>query len=244
MPLRHFGRRHVTLDFLVASVNASHLAFWLTSSGNPESVTDMEKFNQREWFVMRRTLVLAPLLSLVVLLIQGCAAAVIGGAATTAVLAADPRTTGTILDDEMIEFKIIEALYDQPELSQQSHLNVTSYNGNVLLTGEATSESIRQRLGELARTVPKVQHVHNEMIIAAPSSALTRSSDSWITAKVKSRLAAADDVSAVDIKVVTENGTVYLMGLVSQAEAKEATEVTRQTSGVQRVVKLFQYTGG
>lgn len=204
----------------------------------------MEKFTQRKRPVVRPTLplLLAPLLSLALLLIQGCAAAVIGGAATTAVLATDPRTTGTILDDEMIEFRIIEALYDQPQLSQQSHLNVTSYNGNVLLTGEATSESIRQRLETLARAVPKVQQVHNEMIIAAPSSILTRSSDSWITAKVKSRLAADADVRAVDVKVVTENGTVYLMGLVSREQGKQATEVTRQTSGVQRVVKLFQYT--
>jgi osmotically-inducible protein OsmY len=193
---------------------------------------------------MSRKLILAPLFSLLVLLIQGCAAAVIGGAATTAVIAVDPRTAGTILDDEMIEFKVIEAYYDHPELSQQSHLNVTSYNGKVLLTGEATSESIRQQLQTLAGAVPKVRSVQNEMIVAAPSSGLTRSSDSWVAAKVKSRLAAADGVSSLDIKVVTENGTVFLMGLVNQEEAKKATEVTRQTSGVQRVVKLFEYTDG
>lgn len=193
---------------------------------------------------MCRILIVAPLLSVAVLLMHGCAAAVVGGAATTAVIAADPRTAGTIFDDEMIEFKVIEAFYDQPGLSQQSHLNVTSYNGKVLLTGEATSEPIRHRIEALARAVPKVRSVHNEMIIAAPSSALTRSSDSWITAKVTSRLAASDEVRSVDIKVVTENGTVYLMGLVSREEANKATEVTRQTSGVQRVVKLFEYTKG
>lgn len=188
--------------------------------------------------------ILAPLLSLAVVFIQGCAAAVIGGAATTAVVAADPRTAGTVFDDEMIEFKVIEAFYDHPELSQHSHLNVTSYNGRVLLTGEAETESIRRSIETLVHDVPKVLQVHNEMTIAAPSSVLARSSDSWITAKVKSRLAAADDVSAIDIKVVTENGTVYLMGLVTPEQANDATEVTRQTSGVQRVVKLFEYTSG
>lgn len=187
---------------------------------------------------------LVPLLSLAMLLIQGCAAAVIGGAATTAALVVDPRTAGTVLDDEMIKFRVIEAYYDHPALSRQSHLNVTSYNGNVLLTGEAANELIRQQIQALARAVAQVRGVHNEMIIAAPSSALTRSSDSWITAKVKSRLTAAEEVSALDIKVVTENGTVYLMGLVSQEDANEATEVTRQTSGVQRVVKLFEYPDG
>jgi osmotically-inducible protein OsmY len=200
--------------------------------------------NRREWLIMCRILIVTPLLSSAVLLMHGCAAAVVGGAATTAVVAADPRTAGTIFDDEMIEFKVIEAFYDKPELSQQSHLNVTSYNGQVLLTGEATGEPIRQRIEDLARTVPKVQGVHNEMTIAAPSSVLTRSSDSWITAKVTSRLAAAEEVRSVDIKVVTENGTVYLMGLVSREEASRATEVVRQTSGVQRVVKLFEYTKG
>lgn len=191
---------------------------------------------------MCRTPIMPLLLSLAVVLIPGCAAVVVGGAATTAMLAVDPRTFGTIVDDEMIEFKIIEAYYDSAELSQQSHLNVTSYNGKVLLTGEATSESIRQRIEALARQVPKVRGVHNEMIIAAPSSALARSSDRWITTKVNSRLAAAAEVSSVDIKVVTENGIVYLMGLVNREQANDATEVTRQTSGVQRVVKLFEYT--
>lgn len=193
---------------------------------------------------MCRTPILVPLLSLAVLVIQGCAAAVVGGTATTAMIVVDPRTAGTILDDEMIEFKVREAFYDQPELSKQSHLNVTSYNGKVLLTGEAISQTIRQRIEALARAVPKVRGVHNEIIIAAPSSALTRSSDSWITAKVTSRLAASDEVKSVDIKVVTENGTVYLMGLVSRENASKATDVVRQTSGVQRVVKLFEYTNG
>lgn len=193
---------------------------------------------------MNRSPLLAALLVFAALLIQGCAAAVVGGAATTAVLVADPRTAGTIMDDQMIEFQIREAFYDNPELSKQSHLNVTSYNNRVLLTGEAPTEAIRQRLEALAHGVPKVRSVHNEVTIAAPSSSLTRSSDSWITAKVKSRLAVAPKVAAIDIKVVTENGTVYLMGLTSREQADEATEITRQTSGVQRVVRLFEYTNG
>lgn len=177
------------------------------------------------------------------LLIQGCAGVVLAGAATGAMVATDPRTAGTMVDDQMIEFKIREAFYQDSELSKQSHLSVTSYNNIVLLTGETINEPLRQRIEALARNAPKVRQVHNEIIIAAPSSMLARSNDSLITAKVRSRLAATREVKSRDIKVVTENGTVFLMGLVTREQADQATKVVRQTAGVQRVVRLFEYLG-
>ena len=112
----------------------------------------------------------------------------------------------------------------------------------MLLTGETPTEELRQRAEKIVRGVEKVSTVHNEINIAAPSSMITRSSDTVITSKVKTKLLADEKIHGVNIKVVTENGVVYLMGLVSRAEAELATEVARQTGGVQKVVKIFQYT--
>ena len=172
---------------------------------------------------------------------SGCAVGVGAGAATGAAIAYDRRTTGTMVDDELIEFKVIDAVREDKELWNQIHLNATSYNNIVLLTGESPTAELRDRTGSLARQVPKVRKVHNEMAIAAPSSILSRSSDTWITGKVKTNLL-TDDTEAIHIKVVTENGSVYLMGLVTHAEADAATEITRKVSGVQRVVRVFEYT--
>jgi len=172
---------------------------------------------------------------------SGCAVGVGAGAATGAAIAYDRRTTGTMVDDELIEFKVIDAVREDKELWNQIHLNATSYNNIVLLTGESPTEELRDRTGSLARQVPKVRKVHNEMSIAAPSSMLSRSSDTWITGKVKTNLL-TDDTEAIHIKVVTESGSVYLMGLVTHAEADAATEITRKVSGVQRVVRVFEYT--
>lgn len=175
------------------------------------------------------------------MLIQGCAGLVVAGAATGAAMATDRRTAGTMIDDQGVEMKIAHAFYTDPELPEHSHLDVTSFNHIVLLTGETTDEAFRKRIEDLARNVPQVRRVYNEMVVAAPSSLLTRSSDAWLTSKVKSRLLGAPGLNPLHIKVTSENGTVYLMGLVSEKEAYRATEVASQTGGVQRVVKLFEY---
>jgi len=180
-------------------------------------------------------------LSMLVLL-QGCVAVAAGGAVAGASAAVDRRTTGALVEDESIELKAVRAIMADKDLNSQSHLNVTSYNTIVLLTGETPTEELRQRAEQVARGVDKVTTVHNEIIIAAPSSMMTRSSDTVITSKVKTKLLADKNIEGVNIKVVTENGVVYLMGLASRAEAELATEVARQTGGVQKVVKVFQYT--
>lgn len=174
--------------------------------------------------------------------ISGCAVVAVGGAATVATVAIDRRTPGTQLEDQTIEVKASQALNGDPELDEQAHLNVTSYNTVVLLTGETPTDAMRQKALELVKSVDKVTHVYNEITIAAPSSMVSRTSDSYITTKVKTKLFANPEQTGLDVKVVTEKGVVYLMGIVSHAEAEIATDIARQTGGVQKVVKLFQYS--
>ena len=176
--------------------------------------------------------------------LQGCAEVVVGGAAAGATVAHDRRTAGTFVDDEIIELKAAGKLSDDKEISSQTHINVTSYNTIILLSGEVPNEALRSRAAELVRPIAKVRQVHNELVIAAPSSLLSRTSDSWITTKVKTKLFGIKDMPGFDasrVKVVSENGTVFLMGIVKRVEADAATDVARRVAGVQRVVKLFEY---
>lgn len=185
-------------------------------------------------------MLLIPLVT--VFLFQGCAPVAITGA-TTAVstVAADRRTAGTMIEDEAIEIKSRLALADRKELNDRVHINFTSFNTTVLVSGEAPTEEDRQAVTDLVKNVEKVTKVHDEISIAAPSSLLSRSADSVISAKIKARLIAEKDLSSLHIKVVTENGVAYLMGLVTSEEGDIATEIARRTGGVQKVVKLFEY---
>ena len=185
-------------------------------------------------------LLLLPLVT--AFLFQGCAPVAITGATTAAsAVVADRRTAGTMLEDEAIEIKSRLALSDRKELNDQVHINFNSFNTVVLVSGEAPTEEDRQAVIDLVKNVEKVTRIHNEITIAAPSSLLSRSADNVITAKIKAKLIAEQDLSSLHIKVVTENGVSYLMGLVSKEEGDIATEVARRTGGVQKVVKLFEY---
>lgn len=188
-----------------------------------------------------KKLLLTTIIAAQAALLGGCVAAVGAGAVTGAAVAHDRRTTGTFVDDNLIELKAVGALQTDKELWNYSHLNVTSYNNIVLLTGESPSEALRQRAAQTVANLQKVRKVHNEVVVAAPSSMVSRSGDTVTTGKVKTALINNDDVDATRIKVVTENGVVYLMGLVTQAEADTATEVARRVGGVQRVVRIFEY---
>lgn len=173
---------------------------------------------------------------------QGCAPAVVaGGAATGAMVAHDRRTTGTLVEDNAIELKTARRISADQELDSQSHINVNSYNGVVLLTGETPTPLMRAQAEKHARQVEKVRKVYNEISVAAPSSMLTRTSDTVLLAKIKGKMLATKGVDPTRIKVVVEQGTVYLMGLVTDAEAHNATEVVRRVDGVQKVVRLFEY---
>ncbi|NNG14131.1 MAG: BON domain-containing protein, partial [Gammaproteobacteria bacterium] len=147
-------------------------------------------------------------------------------------------------DDGIIELKAMEKLVSDKELFDQTHISVTSYNNILLLSGETPTDALRSRAFLLVSGIPKVRKVHNELVLAAPSSLLTRSSDTWITTKVKTNLFNIKNIEGFDptrIKVVSENGTVFLMGIVTRSEAKAVVDASRTVKGVQRVVKLFEY---
>ena len=187
------------------------------------------------------------LLSLVVLAgTSGCAGLLVGTAATGAAAIHDRRTAGTVLEDQSIEFKARSAINKDKELSRNTHLNIVSFNNIVLVCGEAPDPVSRQRVGQIVSGIEKVRSVHNEIRVAAPSSMMSRTSDTFITAKVKTKLIGIKRMKNFDpsrVKVVTENGVVYLMGLVTRAEAEAVTDAVRLIKGVQRVVKLFEYIG-
>lgn len=174
-------------------------------------------------------------------LLQSCAAPLLIGAGVGAgvMMAEDRRTNATILEDQTIELKVKNRINEK--YGDRVHANVTSYNRFVLLTGEAPSEEIRQDLTVVALEVPNVRNVQNEVVVAGNTSLASRSSDALITSQVKGRLTQNKEVSANHIKVVTENGTVFLMGLVTRKEAEAASQTAATTSGVQRVVKVFEY---
>lgn len=178
-------------------------------------------------------------------LFQGCAAViatgVVAGAATGISAAYDRRTFGTVIDDQSIELKAGAALRNNEALHESSHINVTSYNGRVLLTGETSNQALKQKAAELVEPIPGVKQIYNELAIVTPSTLVSRSTDSWITTKVNTKMAAEKGLDATRVKVVTERGTVYLLGLVTPQEAELATTAASHTKGVQRVVKIFEY---
>jgi osmotically-inducible protein OsmY len=170
--------------------------------------------------------------------LHGCAAVVVGGAATGAVMADDRRTVGTITEDQGIEIKAANRI---GEKFGDAHINVTSYNRMLLLTGEAADAAAKDQIGKIAGAVENVRSVDNEIRIAGNSSMSARANDSYLTSKVKARFLDAQKFDVVHVKVVTEANTVYLLGLVTRKEAADATEIARTTAGVQRVVRLFEY---
>ncbi len=174
-------------------------------------------------------------------ILQGCAGMIIAGGATAGAMANDRRTSGAYVDDETIEWKIIDVLYKDEQIDEQTHLNATSYNGIVLLTGEIPNQEMRAKIDEKIRSVHGVRQLHDETSIAAPSSMMSRSGDTWITSKVKTAMLTDDTDMGARTKVVTDKGVVYLMGIVSPQEADKLTEIARRVGGVQKVVKVFEY---
>ena len=152
----------------------------------------------------------------------------------------DQRTFGSMLEDSNIETKAIVNLHAADAAFHEAHVVVVSYNGYVLIAGQVNSEALKAKATEVVRAVRGVRRIYNELEIAAPSSGMTRTSDTWITTKVKSLLLGADDIEGTRVKVVTEDGVVYLMGLATAAEANRIAEKTAGVSGVQRVVRLFE----
>ena len=182
------------------------------------------------WIVAGAATVAGPL--------QGCGALMVTGAAATAVMVSDRRTTGTYVEDESIEWKVIDRLRDR---FPGAHVNSTSYNRRVLLTGEAPTEDMKKDIEKRIRGIENLKDVVNELQVAGASSMASRGNDSLVTSNVKARMVNNGVFSPTHVKVLTEAGTVYLMGLVTQAEGDKAVEIARNTSGVGRVVKVFEY---
>ena len=171
----------------------------------------------------------------------GCAITAAGGSTAAGAVTLDRRTAVTIIEDQSIELKAYEAIRTEKELYEQTHINITSYDTAVLVTGESPLDEMREKIISIVSNIEKITHVYNEITIAAPSSMVSRSSDTYITAKVKAKIFADKILSGLAIKIVTEKGIVYLMGLVTREEAEIATNIARETGGVQKVVKLFKY---
>jgi len=171
-------------------------------------------------------------------LLSGCAPLVVGGAVVGGLVAVDRRTSGTQLEDEAIELKVGSAV--RKELGERVHLNVTSYNRRVLLSGEVRTDADRARITQLAQSQENVREVVNDLAIGAPSSLTQRTKDTVITGQVKAAFVDAKDLQASAVKVVTERGIVYLMGRVTAREAQRATDIARSIGGVAKVVRVFE----
>ena len=184
----------------------------------------------------------ASLLSTLVMCLglASCAAPLMfGGVIGGAMVASDRRTTGIQVEDEGIEQRSATAIREN--FGSKEHINITSYNRQVLITGEVTSDTARSQVEQLIGRVQNVRSVVNELAVGQVSSTSERASDVLLVAKVKASMVDTEDVFANVFKVVGERGTIYLMGRVTQRESKRATEVVRGVSGVKRVVRVFEY---
>ncbi|MFJ9993784.1 BON domain-containing protein [Pseudomonas putida] len=152
------------------------------------------------------------------------------------------RTIGSKIDDSLIETKVsVNVAKASPDLDKGSHIVVSSYNGIVLLAGQTPRADLKSLAEQTAGQVQRVKKVHNELQVIQPSSILARNNDTWLTTKIKTQMIGDANVPSSRIKVITENGIVYLLGLVTQQEANAATNVVQGVSGVQKIVKLFEY---
>ncbi|MFO6420325.1 BON domain-containing protein [Hylemonella sp. W303a] len=190
-------------------------------------------------FAGLRALCLGLACSLGLLALSGCAPMVVGGiVVATGLSVLDRRTTGTQLDDESIETEGMSRL--KQRLGDRAHINIVSYNRQVLLTGEVLSEQDRQIAQQVIAGLDNVRNIINELAVLGHSTLTQQSSDVGVTMRVKATMVDSPDLNAHVVKVVTERGIVYLMGRVTEREAGRATDIARRTSGVQKVVRLFE----
>lgn len=173
-------------------------------------------------------------------LLSGCFPVVATGVGAGAMMASDRRTSGAYIDDEAIELKAGNRI--SAEFKDKVHVNVTSFNRSVLLTGEVPSKAARERVEQIARSIENVRAISGELAIMENSSLASRSDDVLITTKIKGQFLSSKTVPVNDVKVVTERGVVYLLGIVPRKEGDAAAQMASTTGGVQKVVKLFEYT--
>lgn len=183
----------------------------------------------------------APLL-MVCLLLQGCAGAVMVGAVGGAMMINDERTVKTQLDDTNTDFVITSALLKEEDLKNQTNITGVSVNGNVLMIGQAPNSMLRDKAIKVVQDLKLGGKIHNQIRIGNPTSFTTRSNDTWVTTKVKGRMLNEKGLDVTRVKVITENGEVFLLGLIQRSQADLAVDIARNTAGVRKVVKVFEYT--
>lgn len=174
--------------------------------------------------------------------LQGCVAGVVVGSAAVATkTATDPRTVGTQVDDGTLEARVENAISKDQQLKKEARVVATAYQGKVLLTGQAPTTELASRAKQIALGVDGAAEVYNEIRQGTPVSLGTASSDTWITTKVRSQILTSDTVKSSNVKVTTENGEVFLLGLVTQQEGQSAAQIASQVSGVKHVTTAFTY---
>ncbi|HBC58186.1 MAG TPA: BON domain-containing protein [Gammaproteobacteria bacterium] len=177
----------------------------------------------------------------ILLQLQGCPAAIVAGGAAGGAVAYDRRSAGTFVEDQAFELKARDAIYSSPQFEQNSHINVTSINNKVLLTGQVPDEKRRELASVLVRQVEPEIVIYNQLEIGVPSTLKERSADAWLTTKVKSRILGVRGIEGSHIKVISENSVIYLMGLASRSETEDAIYVAKRTSGVKKIINLIEY---
>ncbi|MBB1269386.1 division/outer membrane stress-associated lipid-binding lipoprotein [Shewanella sp. SR44-3] len=185
---------------------------------------------------MRYTLIL-----LTLALLQGCAGAVVLGAVSGAKMANDERSVGTQLSDTNADFEISSALSKHADISNQTNITAVVMNNNVLLIGQSPNSMLRDKAVNTVQNLQLGGKIHNQIRIGNPTSFTTRSNDTWVTTKVKGRMLNENGIDVTRIKVITENGEVFLLGLVDRKQADLAVDIARNTAGVRKVVKVFEY---
>lgn len=173
-------------------------------------------------------------------ILAGCIGAFIAGAAAGGLIVYDRRSIAMTATDTRIRHQVTQALAKDGAFTN-SHIVVSSFHQIILLVGQTPLASLRARAERVANTVADIKKIYNEIEISSPSSNMTRSSDAWVTTKVKSKMLATKGLHSGEIKVVTENGAVYLMGIVTKEQSDLAVDVARRVSGVQKIVKVFRY---
>ncbi|EQC01280.1 divisome-associated lipoprotein YraP [Photorhabdus temperata] len=177
-----------------------------------------------------------------VVMLQGCiGAAVVGSAAVATKTATDPRTIGQQVDDGTLEARVSNALNKDKQIKERIRVITTAYQGKVLLTGQSPDSSLSDRAKQIASRVDGAHVVYNEIRQGKPVELSTASKDTWVTTKVRSKILASDSVKSSNIKVVTENGEVFLLGILTKQEGNAAAKIASETDGVKRVTTAFTY---
>ena len=174
-------------------------------------------------------------------LLQGCVAAAVVGVVGGASVATDNRSLGNQIDDQKIEIDAHAKLAASEALSDNTNLQVVSVNGSVLVVGQAPNSYLRDQSIKILNDINGVKQLHNQIRISNTTAFTTKTNDVWLTSKVKTALFSSDELDATNIKVVTENGEVFLMGLVNKSQANNAVDIARNVGGVNRVFKIFEY---